>query len=439
MCISAKAALPAGVAEAIGEQEARSEILIGWVQLAIGAIFGTLYAVAPRAQGDPMMGLEIEPVPLALSAYLAFTLARLALAYRRFTPSWFLALSIAIDMALLMGLIWSFHIQYEQPPAFYLKAPTLLYVFIFISLRALRFDSKFVLTAGIAAAVGWLAMAYYAVAADPTGTAVTRDYVAYLTGNKILLGAEFDKVISILMVTAILTLALRRARRLLVDSVQEATASRELKRFFAPEIADAIAHGDRPMTAGDGLMREAAILMVDIRGFTARSASLPPDRVIALLTDYQARIVPAIRAHGGAIDKFMGDGIMATFGAARPSPTAAADALRSLDAVLEAAGAWTNGDGAAPLKVNAGLAWGPVVFGAVGDGERLEFTVIGDAVNLAAKLEKHNKAEGVRATIEANALDAALAQGYRPRSAVERLRDQTVAGIETPLDLAVVR
>lgn len=432
-------ALPAGVAETIAEQEARSEILIGWVQLAIGTILGALYAVAPRAEGDPMMGLEIEPVPLALSAYLAFTLVRLALAYRQFMPSWFLGLSIAIDMALLLGLIWSFHIQYEQPPSFYLKAPTLLYVFVFISLRALRFDPKFVLTAGIAAASGWLVMAFYAVAADPAGDMLTRDYVAYLTGNKILLGAEFDKVISILMVTAVLTLALRRARRLLIDSVREAAASRELKRFFAPEIADAIAHSDRPMAAGDGLVRQAAVLMVDIRGFTARAASLPPDRVIALLTDYQARVVPAIRAHGGAIDKFLGDGIMATFGAARASPTAAADALRSLEAVLEVAAAWAKRDGVAPLKVNAGVAWGPVVFGAVGDGERLEFTVIGDAVNLAAKLEKHNKAEGVRATVEGSAFDAALAQGYRPRRPVERLCGRSVAGIETPLDLAVIR
>ena len=82
-------------------------------------------------------------------------------------PAWLLALSIIIDMALLFGLIWSFHLQYAQPPSFYLKAPTLLYVFIFIALRALRFEAKYVVFAGLAAALGWLAMVLYVVFVDP--------------------------------------------------------------------------------------------------------------------------------------------------------------------------------------------------------------------------------------------------------------------------------
>ena len=61
---------------------------------------------------------------------------------------------MVIDIVMLMGLIWSFHIQYHQPASFYLKAPTLLYVFIFIALRALRFEPRFVLTAGLVAAAG---------------------------------------------------------------------------------------------------------------------------------------------------------------------------------------------------------------------------------------------------------------------------------------------
>ncbi|MHA4875171.1 hypothetical protein, partial [Enterococcus faecium] len=81
----------------------------------------------------------MAPVPLALAIYAAFSLGRLILAYHDALPRWILALSVIADMALLLGLIWSFHRQYGQPPAFYLKSPTLLYVFIFIALRALRF------------------------------------------------------------------------------------------------------------------------------------------------------------------------------------------------------------------------------------------------------------------------------------------------------------
>ena len=115
-------------------------------------------------------------------------------------------------LLLLLGLIWSFHIQYAQPPSFYLKAPTVMYIFIFITVRALRFDATYVLAAGVAAAAGWLGMLAYAVTHDPAPEPITRDYIAYMTGNRILLGAEIDKIITILVVTGILAVVLVRAR-----------------------------------------------------------------------------------------------------------------------------------------------------------------------------------------------------------------------------------
>ena len=130
-------------------------------------------------------------------------------------PAWFLTLSVAADLTLLMMLIWSLHIQYDQPASFYLKAPTLLYVFIFIALRALRFEARFVLLTGLFFALAWLALVFYVVSIDPQDNMITGDYAAYMTSNTILLGAVFDKVISILMVTGILCVALVKARKLL--------------------------------------------------------------------------------------------------------------------------------------------------------------------------------------------------------------------------------
>ena len=82
------------------------------------------------------------------------TVLRLVLAHLRRLPYWMLFASVVVDMTLLLGLIWSFHLQYEQPASFYLKAPTLLYVFIFIALRALRFEAGFVVLSGLVAALG---------------------------------------------------------------------------------------------------------------------------------------------------------------------------------------------------------------------------------------------------------------------------------------------
>ncbi|HVG82015.1 MAG TPA: adenylate/guanylate cyclase domain-containing protein, partial [Methylomirabilota bacterium] len=302
--------LPERVERAVREQQDASEALIGWIQLAVVVTFAALYAISPKTFAADA---PFRPVPWAIGIYFLFTVARLALAYRMRLPAWLLTLSILIDMALLFGLIWSFHLQYGQPPSFYLKAPTLLYVFIFIAMRALRFEAKYVVFAGLAAALGWLAMVLYVIYAEPGNSMVTRNYVQYLTSNSLLLGAEFDKVISILVVTAILALAIRRARALLTRAVAEGAAARELSRFFSPEIAQRITGAEIEIAAGDGELREAAILMLDIRGFTRYAATIPPAEVVGMLAEYQARMVAIIRAHDGAVDKFLGDGIMATF------------------------------------------------------------------------------------------------------------------------------
>lgn len=430
--------LPARVRETITAQQAASEVLIGWVQLVIVSTFAALYAVSPKTFAKDA---NFEPVPWVLGAYFAFTLLRLFLAYRGRLPGWLLMLSVVLDMALLLITIWSFHLQYRQPASFYLKSPTLLYVFIFIALRALRFEARYVVLAGAVAAGGWLAMMIYAIVIDPENDMVTRDYVLYMTSNHVLLGAEFDKIMSILMVTAVLAVAILRARRLLVRAVTEQAAARDLSRFFAPEIAERITRSENKITAGQGETRNAAILFVDVRGFTRLATEIPADDLIGLLSEYQSRMVPLIRAHGGAVDKFMGDGIMATFGAAVPSATYAADALNCVGAVMRAADDWNDErrqQGLPAMAVGAAVATGPVVFGAVGFADRLEYTVIGDAVNLAAKLEKHNKSLKVRALTTETALAAAVAQGYEPSPALEHRPAGIIGDLDTPLDLVVL-
>ena len=426
--------LPERVRAAVQAEQDRSEILIGWMQIAVVAMFAALYAVSPKTF---MRATTFEPVPWALAAYAAFTVLRLALAYRMRLPGWFLTLSVVIDVGLLLGLIWTFHLQYMQPPSFYLKTPTLLYLFFFIALRALRFEARYVLLAGAAAALGWLAMVFYAIAAD--GTQVTRNYVQYLTSNSILLGAEFDKVVSILVVTAILAVALTRARRLLERAVAEGAAARDLSRFFAPEVARQIRGSEHAIRAGDGEIREAAVLFLDLRGFTAIASTMQPPAVMRLLGEYQARLVPVIRAHRGSIDKFLGDGILATFGAAEPSETYAADALRAMHEVIRTAAEWNaerSAAGEPPVVVNGAVACGRVLFGAVGDETQLEYTVLGDTVNLAAKLEKHNKTVGTAALTTVACQELAGRQGYAAAGGL--LTGQKVEGVEAAVDLVVL-
>ncbi len=453
----APAILPARVERAIAAAQDRSERIIGWFQMGVVLLFGTLYAISPppggmmfdlmnlvpawlpRAVQVAIVGLLAKSVGAALLIYFVATVIRLVWSYRARLPGWSLVVSIAIDIALLMGLIWSFHIHYGQPPAFYLKAPTVIYVFIFIALRALRFEARYVIVAGAMAAAGWLALVAYAALFDPEGMPTTRNYVEYMTSARILWGAEVDKIVAILVVTALLALAMRNARGLLVSAAAEGEAARDLKRFFSADVARQITGADERIQPGDGRMVDAATLFLDLRGFTALSRDLPPAQTVALLGEYQARMVPIIQRHHGAIDKFLGDGILASFGCARPSATYAADALAAVDAVMAEAAAWSAArrvGGLPAVNVGAAVASGSVLFGAVGDATRLEYTVIGDAVNLAAKLEKHTKAEQVRALCDGDTYALACRQGYAGDKELRRARK--VAGVEQPLDLAVL-
>jgi adenylate cyclase len=432
-------ALPARVQAAIQRQQERSEILIAWVQLVIVGLLATVYESTSMPVGVVQFG-NLETYTLAI--YGVFSVVRLALAYRRLLRGWLLYLSVLADMTLLMGLIFSFHLKYAQPAAFYLKVPTLLYVFLFIALRALRFEARFVVFTGLAAAAGWVFLVLYVMSGyGGPANPMTDDFVEYMTSNTLLLHAEIDKIIAILLTTTVLAVAIARARHLLVRAVSEGAAARDLSRFFDPGVAARIRTAAMAVKAGEGELRDATILTVDLRGFTRLSTELPPDDVMKLLQDYQARICPQIVGHGGSIDKFLGDGILASFGAVAPSPTAAADAFRAADAILDAADRW-NGERRAmqqmPLSIGLALSSGRVVFGAVGDGERLEFTVIGDAVNFTSKLEKHNKIENSRALTDAKTYALAERQGYVSHVTRERRSARHVAGMADPVDIVVL-
>jgi adenylate cyclase len=370
-----------------------------------------------------------------------FTAWRLWLAHRRRLRGGVLRLSVVIDMAVLMVTIWSFHLQYQAPPALYLKAPTLMYVFILIALRALRFDPHYVVLAGLTAAGGWLALVAYAVGFAEGPMPVTRNFATYVTSYSILLGAEFDKVISMLAVTGILAFTLVRTRRLLLAAIADNIAAADLARFFAPEVAAQIRNAAGEVMTGSGDRRMASVLTLDLRGFTRLSQILAADELIGVLREYQDCVVPIVQRHGGSIDKYLGDGILASFGAVSPSPTHAADGLRALVDVMAAAAVWSKARAAQGLPapaVGGALAAGEVVFGIIGHESRLEYTVIGDTVNLAAKLEKHTKTEGVPALTTAATWELAREQGYDGGQRPPLRAARRVEGVAEPLDLIVV-
>lgn len=422
--------LPERLRKSIQDQQERSEILISMIQLAIVFTFGLLYAIAPKTFSQDA---DFAPVPWVLTLYLVFSLIRLGLALKRKLPDWMLYLSSVADIVLLMGLIWSFHLQYEQPPSFYLKAPTLLYLFIFIAIRALHFDPRFVISTGVSAVIGWALMVVYVLLNDPANNMITRDYIEYMTSNSVLIGAEFDKIVSILMVTGVLALALHRARGLLVESVIEGSAARDLSRFVPEEVAQKVIQSEEGAITGKGEVSECTILFTDIEGFTAISETLTPEELIEALNRYFSLIAGPISQFGGVISQFQGDAVLATFNVPKPDINHASNAVRAALEIQSVLDGVEFGEGIS-FNTRVGINTGSVVGGLVGSGDRVGYTVHGDNVNLTARLEQLNKDYGTRIIVA----ESTLAEIPPHMFEFQELGEVVVRGLNRPVRIYTV-
>jgi adenylate cyclase len=165
-------------------------------------------------------------------------------------------------------------------------------------------------------------------------------------------------------------------------------ARANLARYFSPNLVEMLAERDEPL--GAVRRQTVAVLFVDIVGFTRMAELMPPETVVTMLRGFHDRMTAQIFACGGTVEKYIGDAIFAVFGLPSETPQDPLNALRCAEGMIAALHGWNDErvrEGEPPLDIGIGLNYGPAVIGDVGSKHSLSFTVIGDTVNTANRLQ----------------------------------------------------
>lgn len=388
--------IPRPIAEAFDREERFGIKLVTYARtLAIAII--TIWVVIQNLDLGAA-GIAYFVALLVVFALLGW--AQYVLARSRYRRPWHKFAFLTLDVVYLTYIfVQPYPFTTEPfPPAMVLRWGNFAYFFVAMGTVVLMFSPALMLWFGANVMVFWSAGvtsvllrggSFYLESPEGPAPTVAEQIAVSLQPDFVHIDMFVTQLVVVGVTSMIVALALWRARRLVHREAEAQRARTNLARYFSPNLVQELSSTDEALT--EGRSQPAAVLFADIVGFTRLSEALTPEATMALLRDFHGRMAEAVFAHGGTLDKFIGDEVMATFGTPTPGARDAANALACARAMHEAVARW-NGErrqSAAPeIKVGIGLHYGPVVLGDIGGERRFEFAVIGDTVNVASRLER---------------------------------------------------
>lgn len=369
----------------------------------------------------------------AVGAVLASGLAEFAILERHRHPRG-IAMAFALLESVILGVVLALPNPWLEgtiPVTMTLKGGLVLWFVFLLALRAFALDPLLLMWSGVCAVLGWsfpLAVAFL----DPeirigvpsmSGSIVANSVEAFRDLTFVHIGHWYSEALVLLLVAAALTAAVERSRRLALTRARAEHRQANLARYFSPRVVERLARSDQPF---DGDRRQdVAVLFADIKGFTPLSEQLAPEKVMQLLRGFHTRMESIVFAHGGTLEKFIGDALLVTFGVPDAASDDAVRALACAQAMLAEVEHW-NGErsrsGQDVIEIGIGLHYGPVVMGDIGSERTMAFTVVGDTVNTASRLQGLTReldcdvvaSESLMTRVRDTAIDPSSIETFRP-------------------------
>ena len=366
--------------------EIEAERTVALVRMIVGVATLLLFfgIVAPQRSVSDPIHREIPYIMAYALGFIAVGVVSFVIARKgRYRP-WMTWLFNTSDLVFWLVLMASAVFNYSVPAGYFVAAPPTVVILALLALASLRNNPWLAAYSTAFVAIALIGLA--AVAPDGPGQSPA------LTGaDPMFFQVPLNLIrISVLVLGGLTMVYLTtRTRALLRRAIDQTLQRRHLSRYLPPQVGDRIARFDEDRLRR-GAEQDAAVMFVDIRGFTEMAEGMDPADLGGFLGEFRTVVAAEVNAHHGIVDKFIGDSVMAVFGALESHGNDAANAVDCSVAILAALAKWNRArqhESKPPVAVGIGAHWGRVFCGAIGDENRLEFTVLGDTVNIASRLE----------------------------------------------------
>ncbi|SON55764.1 Adenylate cyclase 1 [Hartmannibacter diazotrophicus] len=331
-----------------------------------------------------------------------FSLAVLRVVYAGQKARWVPWLIATADAVFLFG-IGFLGPWFEHLPAGYRAALVPSWaIFLFLAMTALRAHGGIVFYQTVLFVVSFAVFLWWPNDDIPMPASASNFSHLFSTG------ANATRVLIVFLTGVILAAGAYSARRSTMNAIRTARERSTLQRFVPTELEHVVSTADLA-DFPHGRRQRVVALFADLRNFTTLSETLDPGQTANLLNSFRMRAERVISAHGGIIDKFVGDGILVVFGAGEPRSDDAERAVKAAIALVAEVESWNRKrvrEGRQSVGIGIGAHIGEVFVGVLGGERRLEFTVIGDAVNVAERLEEMTRKVEMDLVLSGDLLDA---------------------------------